>query len=47
MNWNNQNEVLEAVLGDRDALQYASDRLKNNKEVVKAAVEKLISIRIC
>ena len=36
--WNNKEEVLEAVREDGDALQYASEDLKADKEVVLAAV---------
>ena len=38
--WNNKEEVLEAVREDGHALKRASEELKSVREVVMAAVEK-------
>ena len=37
--WNNKEEVLEAVREDGYALEHASEELRGNKEVVLTAVE--------
>ena len=39
MDWNNKNDALKAVKQNGLALEYASDELKNDKEVVLAAVK--------
>ena len=36
--WNNKKEVLEAVSENGDALEYASEELRADKEVVQAAI---------
>jgi hypothetical protein len=44
MDWDNEEFVAEKVQSDSFDLRYASDRLRNNVQIVSLAVKKMVTL---